>query len=58
MFRDILVNIIASLICTVLKSLFDMEPVYEVVVAIQTTLYKQGQKAVKAALRAAFTWFG
>ncbi len=58
MFKDMIVSVIGSLIWEVLKAVFDMEPFYKSIGTIRKGLGKQVQKAVKATLRAAFTWFG
>lgn len=58
MLRELIVNVLASLIYDLCKSLFDTEPIYEVVGIVLTTVSKQVHKAVKATLRAAFTFFG
>lgn len=58
MFIDLIVNLLANLLCEGLKYLLDKTPISEVTAAVADAALKQARKTIKAALRAAFRWLG
>jgi hypothetical protein len=57
-FIDLFINLLANLLCEAMKFIWDRTPISEVTAAVADAAFRWANKAIKAALRAAFRWLG
>jgi hypothetical protein len=57
-FIDLIVNLLANLICEAMKYLWDKAPISEITAAVADAAFRQANKTIRAALRAALRWLG